>query len=141
MAVRSISTGDVSHCLNAGGMGRIDYETETVVVEPYTLAIRGREGGATLEARQDGVSNAILTPTGGRAGAGVGAVAHNLQVRRLTPTEAERLMGFPDGHTLIPYRGKPAADGPRYKSLGNSMAIPVVSWIGRQIEIAESNVL
>lgn len=106
--------------------------------EPYTLAIRGREGGATLEARQDGVSNAILTPTGGRSGVGVGAVAHNLQVRRLTPTEAERLMGFPDGWTAIPYRGKPAADGPRYKSLGNSMAIPVVSWIGRQIEIAES---
>jgi len=245
VAVRSISTGDVSHCLNAGGMGRIDYESETMVVEPYTLAIRGREGGATLEARQDGVSNAILTPTGGRSGVGVGAVAFSimpmnsgkdykaretdiaqplmtspvggnqggdcvvqpiafdtqqitsaanrtrvapelpastlskesrmhvafcatgevfhtlradgfdasedgtgrgggavvqpgLQVRRLTPTECERLQGFPDGHTLIPYRGKPAADGPRYKALGNSMAIPVVSWIGRQIEIAES---
>lgn len=242
MAVRSISTGDVSHCLNAGGMGRIDYESKTMVVEPYTLAIRGREGGATLEARQDGVSNAILTPTGGRSGVGVGAVAFSimpmnsgkdykaretdiaqpimaaggrignqggdavvqavcatgevfhtlradgfdasedgtgrgggavvqafdwqsggdsrgldpkdtaqlqrcqtpavvgphLQVRRLTPTECERLQGFPDGWTAIPYRGKPAADGPRYKSLGNSMAIPVVSWIGRQIEIAES---
>jgi DNA (cytosine-5)-methyltransferase 1 len=170
VAVRSISTGDVSHCLNAGGMGRIDYESETMVVEPYTLAIRGREGGATLEARQDGVSNAILTPTGGRSGVGVGAVAvcatgevfhtlqadgfdasedgtgrgggavvqAGLQVRRLTPTECERLQGFPDGHTLIPYRGKPAADGPRYKSLGNSMAVPVMAWIGRQIEIAES---
>lgn len=109
-----------------------------VPVEPYTLAIRGREGGATLEARQDGVSNAILTPTGGRSGVGVGAVAHNLQVRRLTPTEAERLMGFPDGHTLIPYRGKPAADGPRYKALGNSMAVPVMSWVAKQIDIAES---
>jgi DNA (cytosine-5)-methyltransferase 1 len=61
-----------------------------------------------------------------------------LQVRRLTPTECERLQGFPDGHTLIPFRGKPAADGPRYKALGNSMAVPVMSWVAKQIEIAES---
>jgi DNA (cytosine-5)-methyltransferase 1 len=206
VAVRSISTGDVSHCLNAGGMGRIDYESETMVVEPYTLAIRGREGGATLEARQDGVANAILTPTGGRSGVGVGAVAYSimpmnsgkdykaretdiaqpimaaggrignqggdavvafapdvarsltarhdsspcvdrgmevvaqpgLQVRRLTLIECEKLQGFPPGWTAIPFRGKPAADGPRYKSLGNSMAVPVMSWVAKQIEIAES---
>jgi DNA (cytosine-5)-methyltransferase 1 len=50
-------------------------------------------------------------------------------VRRLTPTEAERLQGFPDDHTAITYRGKPAADGPRYKSLGNSMAVPVLAWL------------
>ncbi|MCA3701023.1 MAG: DNA cytosine methyltransferase, partial [Brevundimonas sp.] len=61
-----------------------------------------------------------------------------LQFRRLTPTERERLQGFPDGHTLIPFRGKPAADGPRYKALGNSMAVPVMSWVAKQIEIAES---
>ena len=61
-----------------------------------------------------------------------------LQVRRLTPTEAERLQGFPDGWTAIPFRGKPAADGPRYKALGNSMAVPVMSWVAKQIEIAES---
>ena len=61
------------------------------------------------------------------------------QVRRLTPTEAERLQGFPDGHTLIPWRGKPAdecPDGPRYKTLGNSMAVPVMRWIGERIEKA-----
>lgn len=59
-----------------------------------------------------------------------------MQVRRLTPTEAERLQGFPDGHTRIPWRGKGAdecPDGPRYKALGNSMAIPVVRWIGVRI--------
>lgn len=59
-----------------------------------------------------------------------------MQVRRLTPTEAERLQGFPDGHTLIPWRGKPAEDcpdGPRYKALGNSMAVPVMRWIGARI--------
>jgi DNA (cytosine-5)-methyltransferase 1 len=57
-----------------------------------------------------------------------------MQVRRLTPRECERLQGFPDDYTLIQYRGKPAADGPRYKALGNSMAVPVVRWIGERIE-------
>ncbi|MBK8246135.1 MAG: DNA cytosine methyltransferase [Gemmatimonadetes bacterium] len=50
-------------------------------------------------------------------------------VRRLMPVEAERLQGFPDGWTDILYRGKPAADGPRYKAIGNSMAVPVLSWL------------
>lgn len=53
-------------------------------------------------------------------------------VRRLTPMECERLQGFPDDWTLIPYRGKPAEecpDGPRYKAIGNSMAVPVMKWI------------
>ena len=62
-----------------------------------------------------------------------------MQVRRLTPTEAERLMGFPDGYTAIPWRGKPAdqcPDGPRYRALGNSWAIPVVRWIGERIAAA-----
>lgn len=45
-------------------------------------------------------------------------------------------MGFPRGYTAVPYRGKPAADGPRYKALGNSMAVPVIAWIGRRIEAA-----
>jgi len=60
----------------------------------------------------------------------------NMQVRRLTPTECERLQGFPDDHTLIPWRNKPAEecpDGPRYKALGNSMAVPVMRWIGQRI--------
>jgi DNA (cytosine-5)-methyltransferase 1 len=57
-------------------------------------------------------------------------------VRRLTPREAERLQGFPDDWTLIPWRGKPAdqcPDGPRYKALGNSMAVPCMAWIGKRI--------
>ena len=59
-----------------------------------------------------------------------GGLAPHLSVRRLTPRECERLQGFPDDFTLIPYRhGKPAADGPRYKSLGNSMAVPVIGWV------------
>ena len=59
-----------------------------------------------------------------------------MQVRRLTPTECERLMGQEDGYTMVPNRGKPAADGPRYKALGNSFAVPVIDWIGRKIESA-----
>ena len=55
-------------------------------------------------------------------------------VRRLTPKECERLQGFPDDYTNIEYKGKPAADGPRYKALGNSMAVPVIRWIGERIE-------
>jgi DNA (cytosine-5)-methyltransferase 1 len=58
-----------------------------------------------------------------------------MQVRRLTPRECERLQGFPDDYTLIPYRNKPAADGPRYKALGNSMAVPVMRWIGERIQM------
>ena len=54
-------------------------------------------------------------------------------VRRLTPLECERLQGFPDFFTHVPYRGKPMADGPRYKCLGNAMAVPVVRWIGERI--------
>jgi DNA (cytosine-5)-methyltransferase 1 len=58
-----------------------------------------------------------------------------MTVRRLTPAECELLMGFPDGYTLVEYRGKPAADGPRYKALGNSMAVPVMRWIGERIQL------
>lgn len=60
------------------------------------------------------------------------------QIRRLTPRECERLQGFPDDYTAITYRGKPAADGPRYKSLGNSMAVPVMHWILRRIEAVDA---
>lgn len=58
-------------------------------------------------------------------------------VRRLTPKEAERLQGFPDGWTDIVYRGKSAADGPRYRALGNSMAVPVVRWLGSRIQMVD----
>lgn len=57
-------------------------------------------------------------------------------VRRLTPVECERLQGFPDGWTRVPYKGRPAEecpDGPRYKAIGNSMAVPVMRWIGERI--------
>lgn len=61
-------------------------------------------------------------------------------VRRLTPRECERLQGMPDDWTRIPYRGKPAddcPDGPRYKAIGNSMAVPVMRWIGERIAMTD----
>lgn len=157
---------DVAACLTAKGQ-RIDFEVETfavhgtqdpdtnrelahtrgrnngqenaIVTEPFTLAIRGRSEGSTVEVRNDGTANALLTPNGGRAGMGVGAIGWGMQVRRLTPIECERLQGFPDNHTLIGWRGKDATecpDGPRYKAIGNSMAVPVMRWIGERIAAA-----
>lgn len=63
-------------------------------------------------------------------------VVHAMQVRRLTPTECERLQGFPDGYTDIKPKGKATPDGPRYKALGNSMAVPVMRWLGKRIQLA-----
>lgn len=111
-------------------------QTYIATPEPYTLAIRGRDGEHNLEYRQDGTANAILTPNGGRAGIGVGAIAitaqSNWAVRRLTPTECERLQGTADNYTRIAWRGKPpenCPDGPRYKAIGNAMAINVMRWL------------
>lgn len=59
-------------------------------------------------------------------------------VRRLTPMECERLQGFPDGWTDVPYRGaEHPPDAPRYRALGNSMAVPVMRWIGERMEIVD----
>lgn len=69
-----------------------------------------------------------------------GIAVSNLIVRYLTPVECERLQGFSDNHTQIPYRGKPAEQcpkSPRYKALGNSMAVPVMRWIGERIKRVE----
>jgi DNA (cytosine-5)-methyltransferase 1 len=66
-----------------------------------------------------------------------GSLSHADYLRKITPVEAERLQGFPDGYTQIPWRNKPAEqcpDGPRYKALGNSMAVPVMNWIGKKIQ-------
>jgi DNA (cytosine-5)-methyltransferase 1 len=65
-------------------------------------------------------------------------VAHKMAVRRLTPTEVERLQGFPDGYTDIRPNDKETPDGPRYKSLGNSMAVPCMSYIGKRIQGASN---
>jgi DNA (cytosine-5)-methyltransferase 1 len=71
----------------------------------------------------------------------VGGIMQQMAVRRLTPVECERLQGFPDRYTDILPGGKPTPDGPRYKALGNSMAVPVMRWIGERIDAVEKGML
>jgi DNA (cytosine-5)-methyltransferase 1 len=82
----------------------------------------GKEGDPAYTVETDARSNGVATA---------------MAVRRLTPRECERLQGFPDDYTLVEYRKKPAADGPRYRALGNSMAVPVMRWIGERIAMVD----
>jgi DNA (cytosine-5)-methyltransferase 1 len=243
--VGEASTGEISHYLNAGGMGRQDYETETLVTHAlrgegfdasedgmgrgtplvpvafsakdhgadatedlsptlramphdgshangggqmavaiplqevgkrtgvstddpragigigqdgdpmYTLQAGAQHGVATGKgdaapcvavgfdsynlAETGDVMQTLKSPRGGVTES-IGAIRQHMAVRRLTPVECERLQGFPDGYTNIPWRNKPEApDGPRYKALGNSMAVPCMRWIGRRIATQLAN--
>jgi DNA (cytosine-5)-methyltransferase 1 len=122
---------------------RLDSETETLI--PTTgggfdaVAIQGTLIGRGENAGPQGsgadVSGAMFTLTK----TDVHAVATPMQVRRLLPEECEKLQGFLPGYTNIPWRGKPESpDGPRYKALGNSMAVPVMRWIGERINKVEA---
>lgn len=95
----------------------------------------GGQVAVAFHNRQDpDVSGAVAHPLGAEDnGLGLGL---GLKVRRLTPRECERLQGFPDDYTLVPVRGKPAADGPRYRALGNSMAVNCMRWIGERVDAA-----
>ena len=75
---------------------------------------------------------------GGDGGRHEGVMTPNMAVRRLTPRECERLQGFPDDWTLVPFNGKPATDGHRYKAIGNSMAVPVMHKIGARIKVIDA---
>ena len=201
------STGNVAHCLNAGGMGRQDYETETMDAHslrgegfdasedgtgrgtplvPVAFDCKGTEVQYTTDGshptlrsmghnhshQNAGGHAAVAWALGSHAGAADGyqtnrrhdaggpvglgvqeGCAYSLRagrtqsvgtpwaVRRLTPVECERLQGFPDGFTAIPWRGKPAdqcPDGPRYKALGNSMAVNCMEWLGERIALVDS---
>jgi len=136
-------------CLMAHA-GRMDAESETLVThtlrgDGFDASEDGTGRGVPLVANARAVFNdvhpTLSASTGGPASQdwqAHAAVINEQAVRRLMPVECERLQGFPDGYTAITYRGKPAADGPRYKALGNSMAVPVVRWIGERIRTAES---
>ncbi len=97
-----------------------------------------REDSDTLVPVAYGGNNTSGAQGGGKPGQSYPAAMVGSAVRRLTPTECERLQGFTDGYTLVEYRGKPAADGPRYKALGNAMAVPCVRWILSRIEAWEA---
>ena len=83
------------------------------------------DGMGCLKARREGggFEGSVMTPA--------------MQVRRLTTVECARLQGFPDDYLNITYNGKPAADGPKYKALGNSFAVPVVRWIGQRLQLID----
>ena len=160
-----VSTALSSH---GGPHGRIDFESETFVAEVFSIMpmnsatdyvarrvdiaqpvmaggpVGGNQGGDYVAYRSSG--NCGAWDTGDRVDALTsahdGAAQHLLQrsgrVRRLTPREWERLQGFSDDYTLVPYRKGMMADGPRYKALGNSMAVPVMRWIGERIAAVEA---
>lgn len=126
--VRQINGGgSVAGALSAdAGMHQTNY---------LAFANRTRDGIKVPEVMKDGVVPALTNPgNGGRADAV--NIASAMQVRRLCPSECEALQGFPIGYTDVQYRKKSAADGPRYRALGNSMAVPCMWWLGHRIHQA-----
>ena len=124
-------TGEITHTLKAEGFDAS--EDGTGRGQPIVAAFHENQ---RAEVTTHDVA-CTLKGHGGKPGQGYAAAMIGPAVRRLTPRECERLQGMPDDYTLIPWRGKPAEecpDGPRYKAIGNSKAIPVVRWIGRRIQ-------
>jgi DNA (cytosine-5)-methyltransferase 1 len=155
-----ITTANVSKTIDASGSNPAMHQGGTGVVQPtfaldeynqsghkevcYPLRTAMGDGipkvnvaqPIGLDEEQNAVVDGFGTLKARTAGGGFeGSVMQtNMAVRRLTPTECERLQGFPDSYTNIPWRKQPESpDGPRYKALGNSMAVPVMTWIGRRI--------
>lgn len=136
---------------------RSDAGTDVAVVQPLafdarqsdTIIYGDRTGPLDTDGHTVGVcvtgdrTHALTTRSAAEedgTGRGNPVVNAGMSVRRLTPTECERLQGFADGWTQIAWKGKPASecpDGPRYRALGNSMAVNVMRWIGRRIELVE----
>ena len=127
-------TGDRTDCLPSSGHS--DGSHQGIGVVAFKPKFFNRDNAKMEGAlRSDGSVGTLLTND---SGDNAPHVAMPAAVRRLTPRECERLQGFPDDYTLVTYRNKPAADGPRYKALGNSMAVPVMRWIGERIASVDS---
>jgi DNA (cytosine-5)-methyltransferase 1 len=141
----------IAMTLNAkGGSGRMDSQSETLIAftkgdhgqdswDTSPTLRKGGDGGGqqvaiAFDNRQDPVSGAAVGAVGavGAKDNGKGVMAQNA-VRRLMPVECERLQGFPDDFTLVPWRKGMAPDGPRYKAVGNSMHTGTVLWLGYRI--------
>jgi len=106
-------------------------ESIGTVLQPTVLM---DQGGSVMNVSQDGIVGTLRRETHGHEP----SIIQNMAVRRLTPVECERLQGFPDNYTDIKPKGKDTPDGPRYKALGNSMAVPVMAWIGKRIQMVEN---
>ena len=151
------SYDDLAQCLRARTPGNIDNSSTTVVHQPVAYGIRTANTSSngwgiqeecthTLDCAQgvavaQPVVHAIQAGAPGNAGPAaddqIRGVPCSMAVRRLLPEECEKLQGFEPGYTAIPWRGKPAdqcPDGPRYRALGNSWAVPNVRWIGERIQ-------
>jgi DNA (cytosine-5)-methyltransferase 1 len=119
LIAKTIDASGSNPSMHQGGSAIV----QSVGVDIFNAAFSG-EVSVPLTRRSDGTGTG---PT----------VMQSMAVRRLTPTECERLQGFPDNYTNIKSKGKATPDGPRYKALGNSMAVPVMAWIGQRIKKVE----
>jgi DNA (cytosine-5)-methyltransferase 1 len=124
------SSTNIAGSLRTRPPGSIENSSTTAVLQEQPVAWSGELTAST--------DIAGTLQRGGEGGQVDGVMTPQMAVRRLTPRECERLQGFPDDYTLIEYRGKLAADGPRYKALGNSMAVPVMRWIGQRITAVDA---
>jgi DNA (cytosine-5)-methyltransferase 1 len=124
-------SGDVAVTMTAAG-GSSTHSGPKVMVDNQVIS-----WDSELNPNVDKMGTLMRGGQGGR----MDGVMHNMAVRRLTPMECERLQGFPDSYTDIKPKGKPTPDGPRYKALGNSMAVPVMKWIGERINQYEKGEL
>lgn len=116
------STDGTTHAMGCGSKG-VQASVAVAIGWDEELNASEEQSGTLLRGGQGGRHDGVMTTA--------------MQVRRLTPIECERLQGFPDNYTAIPWRKKPITecpDGPRYKALGNSWAVPVVRWIGNRIK-------
>lgn len=135
-----VSTDGSSYTINA----MHGHDVHAVTVAPTSFDCKSSH----INVDRNGVAQTLrsMNNAGSHASGGghIAIASQTMQVRRLTPTECERLQGFPDGWTAIPWKKKPAQDcpdGPRYKALGNSMAVNCMEWLGERIQAVESGTL
>ena len=124
-----VLSGSVMHSIGTNGnaTGR---NSAAVAFEPRYYTRDNKTGGQPSD-------TAVVKADASKAGDSSPHVATGMQVRRLMPVECCRLQGVPDDHFNVLHNGKPLADGPKYKLIGNGFAIPVVSWIGKRIQMIE----
>ena len=128
--IRTANTGANGHGISPELAHTLDLAQGQAVAQPV-YEMHGQDS----RVRDVGDICTTVTSKWGTGGGNIPVTMMQMAVRRLTPVECERLQGFPDGYTNIPWRkASESPDGPRYKALGNSWAVPVVRWIGQRIQ-------